>query len=125
MNGLKNCDRYSDAEMSGMTVVAAALPSFAEADEMINGTPTPLAKADESRACDRSDPAADKGEQAVADQEQQRRDKARAFAAYALFTHTNARPPPNATRSVPAMITAHRLMGIAPSAAVTMAKFAG
>ena len=42
--GDKNCARYSAAEISGMTVVAAALPTRIDASEIIKGIPIPLAK---------------------------------------------------------------------------------
>ena len=43
-NGLKNCARYIAADIIGITVVAAALPSLAEAVEIMYGMPTPFEK---------------------------------------------------------------------------------
>ena len=42
--GETNWLKYSAAETSGMTVLAAVLPAFMEPCEMTNGTPAPLAK---------------------------------------------------------------------------------
>ncbi len=42
--GDKNWARYNAAEISGITVVAAARPKRMEASEIMNGIPTPLAK---------------------------------------------------------------------------------
>ena len=43
-NGQRNCARYSAAEMSGITVVAAVLPFFIETADMMKGIPVPLAR---------------------------------------------------------------------------------
>ena len=44
IRGVANCARYSEAEMRGITVVAASLPAFADAEVIMYGTPIPLAR---------------------------------------------------------------------------------
>lgn len=43
MNGAKNCARYMAMDSSGITVEAAVFPALMDAEEMMNGIPTPLA----------------------------------------------------------------------------------